>query len=186
MKPLTWTAKLVAIATAVVLLASVAVLTTDWVIGESGADKAADLLLQAEEAARAEPDAAEHFDTLVEEQTAVSMARNNRRKIAGVVGLLAAGLLTALVKMKTPAGRPLPRAIAEAVAPTGGARPVTRPPMPAPPVVVTPSPPVDLVPLAGIVERIGRDQRPAHSRSCTRWMTTTTTCRRRLSVGLAR
>ncbi|MGI9429839.1 MAG: NAD(P)H-dependent oxidoreductase subunit E [Bythopirellula sp.] len=145
-------------ATLVVLIGAIAVLTWDWATNLGSADEFADQLQQAEQAAREDPAAAAAFDALVEKQTAISLAKNGRQRIASIAALVAAGLLLVSAKSQRTDRVALPRLVADALTkpePVGPAASCAIQPA----TIAQIAPPVDLAPVATIVQRVGREQR---------------------------
>ena len=142
----------------VVLISAIAVLMIDWAMNVGSADELAERLEQAEVAAREDPAAAAAFDALVEEQTAISLSRNRRQRVASITALVAAGLFIVLAKPKRSGQPTLPRLVADAVT-------LPEPASPSPSCAEQPSPcaqvvpPVDLAPVEAIVRRVGCEQR---------------------------
>jgi NADH:ubiquinone oxidoreductase subunit E len=144
--------------TLVTLTVAIAALVVDWAAEVRNVDELAERLRLAENAAREDPAAAEALQAEVERQTAGSLARGRRQRIAGVIALVAAGICIALLKTSKKPQPSVPRCIADAV--------TRREKLNLPDVTDKPkesddvdAPPVDLSPVDTLVEQIGREQR---------------------------
>ena len=154
-------ARPVALAISVLTLTSaVILLLIDWGVAVSNSEELANRLSVAEDAAREDPSAAPALQQEVERQTANSLHRASRQRMAGATGLIAAGACIVLLKVKKTAQPVLPRYVTEAVtcqekceAPKDRKEPETR--RIAKDVVVR----VDLSPVDDLVKQTGREQR---------------------------
>ncbi len=160
MKPLNQTRTLSIAITASVfaLVSAVAFLAIDWATELGGADDYSERLQKAEEAAREDPEATEAFNALVEKQTSRSLIHNRRHRAAGITALVAAGVIITLVKANKPNKPRLPQAIADAVAIPETVAPAASSAEQHSVCAQVP-PVVDLLPIEGLVARIGHEQR---------------------------
>lgn len=140
------------------LTLAIAVLVIDYAIEVRSADASAERLQQTEIAAREDSAAAEAFSAEVDRQTARSLIRRRRQRLAGSGALIAAGVCLALVKLRKAAKPAAPRLVADAVARRAAVGPPESGVMTSPTDTGT-VPPIDLSPLDGIVAQTGREPR---------------------------
>lgn len=143
----------------IVLVSSIVQLSIDTALGLRGASARAERMRLAESAALEDPAASAALQAEVEMQTADSMARSARQRIAAIVAMVAGACCLTLLKQRRAEAVRLPAHVAAAVdrRTAMGHSLAQRDDLPTPPPVVD-SPVVELAAVEQCVDRIGRER----------------------------
>ncbi|MCO6047335.1 NAD(P)H-dependent oxidoreductase subunit E [Aeoliella sp. ICT_H6.2] len=143
-----------AIASMVVLFGSLTFLLVDHLHWQRYYGPSQEALSQAEAAAQLDQDANDRYEQLVEQQTTKSLRFERRERVLGIIALVAAGAFVLFLRHPAPAKPALPHTLADCMPKRGDEEAL--PTAPVPETVPTSSPPpVDLEPVAEIVQQEG-------------------------------